>query len=115
MEEGAAGEGVSVNTFIVRTLERGTSTQTEPFSPRWEPPARLRHDLKGEPDMEKTFETPGPVRLHVENEAGLVSISARETATTVVSLEADTPAAEELVEHVGGRVPRVGRTATSWR
>ena len=49
--------------------------------------------------MENTFETAGPVRLHVENEAGLVSISARETATTVVSLEADTPAAEELVEH----------------
>ena len=38
-----------------------------------------------------------------------MSISARETATTVVSLEADTPAAEELVEHVGGRVPLVGR------
>ena len=99
VEEGAAGEGVSVNTFIVRTLERGASIAEEPFSPRWEPPARLRHDLKGEPDMENTFETAGPVRLHVENEAGLVSISARETATTVVSLEADTPAAEELVEH----------------
>ena len=27
VEEGAAGEGVSVNTFIVRTLERGTSSQ----------------------------------------------------------------------------------------
>jgi hypothetical protein len=27
VEEGAAGEGVSVNAFIVRMLERGTSTQ----------------------------------------------------------------------------------------
>ena len=27
VEEGAASEGVSVNTFIVRTLERGTSAQ----------------------------------------------------------------------------------------
>ena len=27
VEEGAAGEGVSVNAFIVRTLERGTSSQ----------------------------------------------------------------------------------------
>jgi len=48
--------------------------------------------------MERTFETPGTVRLYVENEVGLVTISARETATTVVSLEADTPAGEELVE-----------------
>ena len=49
--------------------------------------------------MERTFETTGPVRLYVENEVGLVSITAREGATTtVVSLEADTPAAEELVE-----------------
>ena len=49
--------------------------------------------------MEKTFETAGPVRLHVENEAGLVSINARETATTVVSLEADTPEGAELIDH----------------
>ena len=54
--------------------------------------------MKGEPDMEKTFETAGAVRLHVENEVGPVSITTREAATTVVSLEADTPAAEELVE-----------------
>ena len=39
--------------------------------------------------MEKTFETPGAVRLYVENEVGLVAITARETDTTVVSLEPD--------------------------
>ncbi len=49
--------------------------------------------------MEKTFETPGAVRLYVENEVGLVAITARETDTTVVSLEPTTPGAEELVEH----------------
>jgi DUF4097 and DUF4098 domain-containing protein YvlB len=48
--------------------------------------------------MEKTFETPGPVRLHVENEVGLVVITAHETNATVVSLEPTTPGGEELVE-----------------
>jgi hypothetical protein len=48
--------------------------------------------------MEKTFETPGGVRLYVENQVGMVTITARPTDRTVVSLEADTPEAEELVE-----------------
>ena len=48
--------------------------------------------------MEKTFETPSSVRLYVENEVGLVAITARETGTTVVSLEPTGPGAEELVE-----------------
>ena len=48
--------------------------------------------------MERTFETPGPVRLYVENEVGSVTITARATATTEVSLEPDTPGADELVE-----------------
>ena len=48
--------------------------------------------------MERTFETPGPVRLYVENEVGSVTITARETATTEVSLIPDTPGAEELIE-----------------
>jgi DUF4097 and DUF4098 domain-containing protein YvlB len=49
--------------------------------------------------MEKEFETAGSVHLYVENEVGLVSITARETATTVVALGADTSEGEELVEH----------------
>jgi len=49
--------------------------------------------------MEKTFETPTTVRLFVENEVGLIAITARQTGTTVVSLEPNTPGAEELVEH----------------
>ena len=48
--------------------------------------------------MEKTFETRGHVRLYVQNEVGLITITASETGTTVVSLVADTPGAEELVE-----------------
>jgi DUF4097 and DUF4098 domain-containing protein YvlB len=48
--------------------------------------------------MEKTFETPGTVRLHVQNEVGLVAITAARTDETVVWLEADTPGGEELVE-----------------
>lgn len=48
--------------------------------------------------MEKTFETPGGVRLYVENEVGLVAITATATERTVVSLEAASPGAEELVE-----------------
>jgi DUF4097 and DUF4098 domain-containing protein YvlB len=48
--------------------------------------------------MEKTFETPGGVRLSVEIHAGLVVVTAGATDRTVVSVEADTPGAEELVE-----------------
>lgn len=48
--------------------------------------------------MEKVFETPGGVRLHVQNEVGLVAVTATATEETVVWLEAHTPGAEELVE-----------------
>jgi hypothetical protein len=48
--------------------------------------------------MEKSFETPGGVSLTVENAAGLVEVTARPTDRTVVTIEADTPDAEELVE-----------------
>jgi DUF4097 and DUF4098 domain-containing protein YvlB len=48
--------------------------------------------------MEKTFETPGGVCLSVENEVGLVVVTARATDRTVVSVEADTPGGAELVE-----------------
>jgi DUF4097 and DUF4098 domain-containing protein YvlB len=54
--------------------------------------------MKGAPDMERTFETPGGVRLYVDNQVGLVVVTARATGTTVVSLEADTPGGDELVE-----------------
>ncbi len=47
--------------------------------------------------MHRTFETPGDVRLVVEDEVGLVAITATDTATTEIRIEADTPAAEELV------------------
>jgi len=49
--------------------------------------------------MEKTFETPGSVRLFVQNEVGHVMITARPTSTTIVVLEPETMGAEELVEH----------------
>jgi DUF4097 and DUF4098 domain-containing protein YvlB len=48
--------------------------------------------------MEKTFETPGGVRLCVENHSGLVVVNARWVDRTVVSILADKPGAEELVE-----------------
>jgi DUF4097 and DUF4098 domain-containing protein YvlB len=48
--------------------------------------------------MERTFETPGGVRLYVEVHAGLVVVTAGATDRTVVSIVADTPGAEELVE-----------------
>ena len=48
--------------------------------------------------MEKTFETPGAVRLSVENEVGLIAVTACRTGTTTVSLEPATPGAEELIE-----------------
>jgi hypothetical protein len=35
--------------------------------------------MKGAIDMHRTFETPGRVRLVVENDAGLVTITARES------------------------------------
>ncbi len=48
--------------------------------------------------MEKTFETRGRVRLYVQNEVGLITITTRDTGTTVVSLKPETTGAEELVE-----------------
>jgi DUF4097 and DUF4098 domain-containing protein YvlB len=48
--------------------------------------------------MDKTFETPGEVRLVVENAVGLVAITSLATSTTTISLEPETPGAEELVE-----------------
>ncbi len=48
--------------------------------------------------MENSLETPGVVRLFVQNEVGLVAIAARQTDTTLVSLEPAGPGAEEIVE-----------------
>ena len=48
--------------------------------------------------MQRTFDTPGKVRVVVENDVGLVVITAREAATTEVTLEADSGGSEELVE-----------------
>jgi DUF4097 and DUF4098 domain-containing protein YvlB len=48
--------------------------------------------------MEKTFPTRGTVRVFVENEVGLVAITARDGDETHVVLEADSPGAEESVE-----------------
>ena len=48
--------------------------------------------------MEKTFETPGGVRLFVEVPAGLVVLTAGAADRTVVSVVADSPGAEDLVE-----------------
>jgi DUF4097 and DUF4098 domain-containing protein YvlB len=48
--------------------------------------------------MEQTFATSGQVLVVVENEVGLVAITAREGDTTRVALTAETPGAEELVE-----------------
>jgi hypothetical protein len=48
--------------------------------------------------MERTFDTPQPVRLVVENESGLVTVHAVTAATTSVSVAAESPGADELVE-----------------
>ncbi len=48
--------------------------------------------------MEKTFETPRGADLYVENEVGLVVVTARATDTTVVSLKAETSGGAELIE-----------------
>jgi len=48
--------------------------------------------------MERTFETPGTVRLFVQNEVGHVRITAGPTDTTHIALHPETPGAEELVE-----------------
>jgi DUF4097 and DUF4098 domain-containing protein YvlB len=48
--------------------------------------------------MQRTFETPGHVLVLVENEVGLVELTAREGGETEVTLEAQSSAAEEMVE-----------------
>jgi DUF4097 and DUF4098 domain-containing protein YvlB len=47
--------------------------------------------------MQRNFATPGKVRVVVENEVGLVVITARPATTTEVTLEAHSAGAEELV------------------
>jgi DUF4097 and DUF4098 domain-containing protein YvlB len=49
--------------------------------------------------MERTFDTPKPVRLTVENESGLVTVAAVAGMTTSVSVTAETPGGEELAEN----------------
>jgi DUF4097 and DUF4098 domain-containing protein YvlB len=49
--------------------------------------------------MEKTLPTSGTVRLFVENQVGLVIVTAREGEGVHVSIEPDTPGAAELVEN----------------
>src|ERR1039457_3877521 len=70
--------------------------------PRWPggvSSPRLRHELRrGGSIMQRTFDTPGRVRVVVENDVGLVVITAREAATTEVTLEADSAGSGELVE-----------------
>lgn len=48
--------------------------------------------------MEKTFETPGHTRLFVDNAVGRVSVATSDTATTRVTLEAESDDAQDLVE-----------------
>jgi DUF4097 and DUF4098 domain-containing protein YvlB len=70
--------------------------------------------------VEKTFPTRGKVWLFVENEVGLIAITAREGDGTQVVLEADTPPAAEFVraaavesrtsrgrDHVIVKIPRL--------
>jgi DUF4097 and DUF4098 domain-containing protein YvlB len=68
--------------------------------------------------MERTFETPNPVRLSVQNESGIVAVAAEARDTTHVVVRADSPAAEDLVERtvvecrrdqVVVKVPRQGK------
>ena len=59
--------------------------------------------------MERTFDTPKPVRLVVENESGLVTVHAVSAVATTVSVTAETPGAEELVERHDHRVPAARR------
>ena len=47
VEAGAAREGLSVNAYIVRTLERGIVERSGTERAGGEPPARLRLDVKG--------------------------------------------------------------------
>lgn len=68
--------------------------------------------------MERTFDTPHPVRLSVQNEVGLVTIVAGPRDTTDVVVSADSPAADDIVERtvvehrddeVVVKVPRQGK------
>ena len=64
--------------------------------------------------MERTFDTPKPVRLMVENESGLVTVHAVSAVATTVSVLAETPGAEELVERTTVECRSLGDTTRSW-
>ncbi len=48
--------------------------------------------------MQKTFDTPGEVHITVENSVGLVVVTAAETSTTEITVQASTPDAQDLVD-----------------
>ena len=62
--------------------------------------------------MERTFDTPTPVRLVVENESGPVTVTAVGAATTSVSVSAESPNGEELVERTTIECRPTGDTHT---
>ena len=79
--------------------------------PQWAIACTATARPEGSTDMEKTFETPGGVRLSVEIHAGLVVVTAGPTDRTVVSVEADEPGADGPGRAGHRRVPAVGRPA----
>ncbi|MGA3216461.1 MAG: DUF4097 family beta strand repeat-containing protein [Acidimicrobiales bacterium] len=63
---------------------------------------------------ERSFETPGPVSLHVENAAGSVAISTHEVARTEIRLVSLHPSADGLVKtaRIGERLAASGHEIT---
>ena len=106
VEESASRQGLSVNGWILRTLERGTSASTHQSRPGRLAPARLRERVEGrEPTMEKTFATRGKVLVFVENEVGLIVITARDGDSTQVDARGRDAGAAEFVDAADRRVP----------
>ena len=113
VEDGASRESLSVNAYIVRALERSTS-QRPRGEPRGHPHPRLRIHLRGE-HMERTFDTPKPVRLVVENESGLVTVHAWPAWPAWPPPSRSRPRHRRRRSWSSGRPSNAGRSATRTR
>ncbi len=113
LEQGAAADGVSVNSFILRTLERGTSSNRS-RNGRAGTACAATARPEGSSGHGEGIRDPGRRRLHVENAVGLVVDHRSATETT------DRVARGGHARHRGAhraghrRVPAGGGPTMSW-
>ena len=109
VEEGAARQGISVNTYIVRTLERGTSASAAEADRAATACAATARPEGSNRTWTRHSRHRGGCASSCRTRSASWPSRHGESETTTVSIEPDTPGAEELVERGHGGVPRLTR------